>query len=403
MTTLSIRDAARERPDGPAIITKRRTYSFAECAREIAGLDDRDHVTADPTPRTILAVYRALEARRPLALIHAKQAPAIQARQRELVHDIPAGTAFVLFTSGTTGESKGVCLSRDGIIAAARASEGRLGWRDDDAWLLALPMAHAGGLSIVVRCLLARKPLILVEEGDSLAELAAAATIASLVPAQLAELADQAPGKLRAIILGGAAAMPALVDRAVARGWPVLPSYGLTETFGQIATARYPGGPLELLDRVEIVATEPITIRTPQLATSYLHGEAIAPELRTSDLGELAGSTLTVIGRHDDVINTGGEKVHPLEVERVLTATPGVTAACVFGVPDSHYGAVVAAIISTSGQFDRAHAYLTWHAQLAPHARPRRLAIVDKLPALPSGKPDRRAIAALPTEPITYQ
>ncbi|MFT3693196.1 MAG: AMP-binding protein [Kofleriaceae bacterium] len=398
--TLSIRDAAREHPDAPAIITSSKTYSFAECARAIDALPDRDYLIAEPTVATIFAVYRALETARPLALIHSKQAPAIQDRQRALVHDVPAGTAFVLFTSGTTGDSKGVCLSRDAIIAAARASEARLGWRDDDCWLLALPMAHSGGLSIVVRCLLARKPLILVEH--SIEREMSIATIASLVPAQLAELVEGSPQNLRAIILGGAAAMPSLVERAVSRGWPVLQSYGLTETFGQIATATTPGGPLELLPGVVITATDPITIRAPQLATQYLHGAAIAPELRTSDLGELVGETLTVLGRHDDVINTGGEKVHPLEVERVLVATPGVTAACVFGVPDSHYGAVVAAIVSTSEQFDRTHAILTWHAQLAPHARPRRFAIVDRLPALPSGKPDRRAIAALPTEPLHY-
>ena len=250
----------------------------------------------------------------------------------------------------------------------------------------------------------------MLHEGDfapaRVAELIAAArpTLASLVPAQLAELIAHAAGALRAIILGGAAAMPALVDAAVAAGWPVYPSYGLTETFGQLATATRPGGPLVVLPGVEIESLETLTIRAPQLATSYLDGQAIAPELVTSDLGELdADGTLRVLGRRDDMINTGGEKVHPFDVERVLTTTPGVRAACAFGVADERFGRVVAAVIVGDDRFDQASALEHWRHALPSYARPRWLARVDTLPLLPSGKPDRRAIAALPIEVVAYR
>ncbi|MEO8846956.1 MAG: AMP-binding protein [Kofleriaceae bacterium] len=405
---LSIRAAAAEHGERAAIITRERTWTFAECAATIV---DEDHVVAEPSVATILAIYSALEAQRPLALIHAKQPAEARAEQQRAfaAAEVPTDTAFVLFTSGTTGTSRGVVLSRAAIVAAAAASEARFGWRDDDRWLLALPMAHAGGLSIVVRCLIARKPVVL-HEGDfdpaRVAELIAIAhtTLASLVPAQLTELVGMPHALLRAVVLGGAAAMPALVDAAVAAGWPVYPSYGLTETFGQIATATRPGGPLVVLPGVTISTADTLTIRAPQLATSYLGGPAIAPELVTSDLGELDDDgTLRVLGRRDDLINTGGEKVHPLDVERVLTTTPGVRAACAFGVADERFGRVVAAVIVGDERFDRASALEHWRHALPSYARPRWLARVDNLPLLPSGKPDRRAIAALPIEVVAYR
>jgi O-succinylbenzoic acid--CoA ligase len=404
---LSIADAARE--GGVAVIANDRAYTYAECAgaelhRTISSSASHQSSRtravwiAEPRVATICAIYQALEAHQPLALIHPALPEATRREQQRAFEaaTLPPDTAFVLFTSGTTGTSRGVVLSRSAIIAAARASEARFGWRDDDRWLLALPMAHAGGLSIVIRCLLARKPIV-IHQGD--ARLTAKATLASLVPAQLTEMHRGSPGPLRAVVLGGAAAMPTLVEAAVAAGWPIYPSYGLTETFGQIATATYPGGPLELLPGVEVDVRDTIAIRAPQLATCYLDGTAIAPELVTSDLGRLDGTVLRILGRRDEMINTGGEKVHPLDVERVLTATPGIRAAVVFGHPDERFGHVVAAVVV--GDFDLAAAQQLWRAQLPSYARPRQLLRVDALPLLPSGKPDRRLIATLPVEPIS--
>jgi O-succinylbenzoic acid--CoA ligase len=236
-------------------------------------------------------------------------------------------------------------------------------------------------------------------------------TLASLVPAQLAQLLEDASWrpspKLRAVLLGGAAAPPALVAAALARGVPVLQTYGLTETFGQVATARVPGERPVPLPGVEIVAgtreePAPIRIRGQMLATRYLDGTPIAPELVTADLGFLDGEQLVVLGRADDVIISGGENVHPTQVEAVLAATPGVRAAAAFAVSDPRWGQIVAAAIATAPGFDREGALAYWHAQLPPHARPRRLATLDELPRLPSGKIDRRLVATVPTAPVDY-
>jgi o-succinylbenzoate---CoA ligase len=403
---LSIAAAARELPDAPAIITRDRVLTFAECARALPSPSRA--IIAHASVDTILAVYAALEAEQPLALVHAKLPADEQARQL----DVPALSrelAFVLYTSGSTGRAKGVMLSRAAIIAAADASAAGLGWRSDDRWLSCLPMAHSGGLSIVVRCLIARKPVVLHDaELDATAVLELArtrrATLASLVPTQLAGFGDATPpSAMRAVILGGAAAAPALVAAAVARGWPILPSYGLTETFGQIATAREPGGAPVVLPGAQIIAGETLRVRGDMLATGYLGGAAIAPELVTADLGSVdADGTVHIAGRRDDVIVTGGEKVQPLDVEAVLAATPGVRTACAFGSPDDRWGAIVCAAIAVDAPFDLAAARASWHAALATHARPRRIAIVEQLPLLPSGKLDRRAIAQLRTEPIAY-
>jgi O-succinylbenzoic acid--CoA ligase len=402
--TLSIVAAAADAGDAPAIITATRALTFAECA---GAVPPSRTLVATPNIDTLLAIYAALEAQHPLALLHAKHVEVARESALVAAAALPDDTAFVLFTSGSTGPARGVVLSRAAIVAATTAS--RLGWRAGDRWLCCLPLAHAGGLSIVVRCLAARTPVVLLDgdfDPDRVLALAcdARATLLSLVPAQLAALADRAaPPALRAVLLGGAAAAPSLVARAVAAGWPVLPTYGLTETFGQVATATEPGGPPIVLPGVTITAADTLRIRGPMLATAYLDGEAIAPELVTADVGTLAGDALHVRGRRDDVIITGGENVHPVEVEAVLAATPGVRAACVFGVPDARWGQLVAAAIVADRELDLDAARARWHAQLPAHARPRRLAHVAELPHTPSGKIDRRRAAELATTALEYR
>jgi o-succinylbenzoate---CoA ligase len=365
-------------------------------------------VIASHSGETVGAVRAAFSERRPIALLHAKASADEVARQRALIDaaTFEPSDAVVLFTSGSTGPSRGVVLSRQALLANAEASAARLGWRDNDRWLVCLPLAHAGGLSIVIRCLLANRRFVL---GD-VAQIADA-TIASLVPAQLAQLLQDPrwlpSPKLRAVLLGGAAAPPPLIEAALARGVPVLQTYGLTETFGQVATARVPGGRPVPLPGVELIAgtreaPAPIRIRGPMLATRYLDGEPIAPELVTADLGFLDGDELHVLGRADDVIISGGENVHPTQVEAVLAATPGVRAAAAFGVNDERWGQIVAAAISVEPSFDRSRALDLWYSQLPPHARPRLLATVRELPRLPSGKIDRRTVATVPTSPVHY-
>ena len=372
-------------------------------------------VVAVPTVETIREVYAALAAREPIALLHPASTAEEQARLREILSRSRLGgdDAIVLFTSGSTGPAKGVVLSRPGLVAAADASAALFGWQEADRWLCCLPLAHSGGLSIAIRCLLGKKTIVLRDDDTPIAHAleARGVTLASLVPAQLAALLDdpawRPPAKLRAVLLGGAAAPDALVAAALDRGVPVRLTYGLTETFGQVATARAPGELPQPLAGVTITggtadAPALLRVRGPMLASRYLDGTPIAPELVTADLGYVAADGVHVVGRADDVIITGGENVHPAQVEAVVTSTPGVRAGVAFGVADPRWGHVVAVAVTTDAAFDPTEALAAWYRALPPHARPRRLAVVDTLPILPSGKLDRRSIASLPTSPIDY-
>jgi o-succinylbenzoate---CoA ligase len=132
-------------------------------------------------------------------------------------------------------------------------------------------------------------------------------------------------------------------------------------------------------------------------------GPPIEPELVTRDLGFIEAGALHVVGRADDMIISGGENVHPTAVEMVLAATPGVRAAAVFGLADTIWGQLVAAALVIDVDFDPTAALAGWYEVLPPYARPRRLVVVDVLPRLPSGKLDRRALAALPSTPVAYR
>ncbi|MEZ4399340.1 MAG: AMP-binding protein [Kofleriaceae bacterium] len=411
--TLSIRDAARSAGATPAVITPTATITFAELAARAdaaelptAGPGRASPLVATADLATVVTVCAALERHLPLALVTARTPAAERAAlvARVAAAEVAPTTAFVVFTSGSTGRAKGVCLSRAAALGAAAASAAHLGWRADDAWLAPLPLGHVGGLAVVVRCLVARRPIILDDAG---ALAGPTATLASLVPAQLVALLDD-PGwrpspRLRAVLLGGAAAPPALVARARARGVPVRPTYGMTETFGQVATADATtpqdavGVPLPgvRITAGTAAAPAPVRVHSPGLMDGYL--DEPTPDLTagfaTRDLGYLRDGQLVVVGRVDDVIITGGENVYPQPLEASLVAIPGVAAAAVVGLADARWGQVIAAAIVVGPGYARA-ALDAEVARWPPHQRPRRWLELPALPRLASGKVDYPAIAA---------
>ena len=326
---------------------------------------------------------------------------------------VPVGPAAdplaILFTSGTTGRSKGAVLSAAAFAAAADASALNLGWRDDDRWLLALTPAHVGGLSILIRCLRARRTVVL---GPVAPETIARhrVTLVSLVPTQAQRLLAAGwspPAHVRALLLGGGPAPPALLAATDDGGWPVLTTYGLTEACAQVTTQR-PGtrnrgergsGPPLPGVGVRISAAGTIQVGGPTLMTGYLHHAAPFTEdgwLETGDVGRLDDAgCLHVLARRSDLIVSGGENVYPAEVEAVLLEVPGVTAACVFGVADEDWGQIVCAALVCQGQGpDDEAVKMHLAARLAGFKRPRRVARLDALSVAGSGKIDRAATAA---------
>ncbi len=434
--SLSVIEAAARTPTAVALIIDGQAISFADLAarvrerqQELAGASHglARAIVCRPVLASLLELYACMESHLPVALLSPKLSPEREGALRTAIASFRPtdGALAIVFTSGSGGEPKGVELSRRAFEAAANASAARLGWREDDRWLLGLSFAHIGGLSIITRCLAARRPAVVVSANRfSASEVAHAlqrdrATLLSLVPTQLHQFLELAPAwkppeHLRAVLLGGAAADPALVKTGRARGWPLLLTYGMTETCSQIATQPptesedetsappLPGFELRIVD-------DGIQVRSPTLLTTYqpigVHPDPRTADgwLVTEDLGRIdTRGRLEVLGRRDDVIVTGGEKVMPLEVERVLASSAGIRAVSVFGIADAVWGQLVAAAIVLDAQaLDLRGLRETIRSRLSSFQRPRRLAILDELPLSPSGKVDRRALARLSPERLT--
>ena len=259
----------------------------------------------------------------------------------------PSDAASVLFTSGTSGQPKGVRLTIDNWEAAANASMQHLGHGPADTWLLALPLHHVAGLSILVRSAYAGGSVRMLPGFDPVTfatHLRRGVTVVSMVPTMLSRVLDVDPGPydgLEAVLLGGGPIPDRVLDRAGAAGLPVLPTYGLTETAGQVATLR-PGAPLENKAHplpgviLRIDPDDRIAVRGPMLSPGYVGEPDRGAEdwLVTGDLGTIDDDgALRVTGRADTIIVSGGENIDPVVVEAALLGVGGCPGS-VGGRPD---------------------------------------------------------------------
>jgi O-succinylbenzoic acid--CoA ligase len=340
----------------------------------------------------------------------------------------PDDDLFLVPTSGSFGQPKVARLTHRAVLAAAAALTERLPFGPQDRWILTLPLSHVGGLSVVTRCLCARRAIVLVPRFTEDAVWTAMArdggTRLSAVPA-IADrllLADRQGqlARLSLVMLGGQAA-PLALRRALAEaGVPAVASYGLTESCAA-ATCESPHDAGRLLpgcgtalrgvtvtisgdDGTARPAGTPgrILLAGPALLAGYAGQPGVAVldsagRLDTGDLGWLDDAgRLHVQGRRAEVIATGGEKVVPGVVEAALREHPGVRDAVVFGRPDARWGAIVcAAVEGQAALHDDASLPALLATLLPPWARPRQMAVFDALPRLNTGKVDRRGTPAL--------
>jgi O-succinylbenzoic acid--CoA ligase len=342
----------------------------------------------------------------------------------------PDDTALILFTSGTTGEPKGVRLTPGNLVSSAVSSAFRLGVSPGDRWLCCLPMYHMGGLAPTVRSALYGTTLLVQREFDADATAAVLAeegiTGVSLVPTQLSRLLDagvEAPD-LRTILLGGAPAPETLLDRAAEAGLPVYPTYGLTETASQVATAlpqdvkNHPGTvgqPLfgttvRLVDGGEPVERGregEIVVDGPTVTPGYLEaGRDSFSEFgfHTGDLGRRdEDGRLWVLGRLDDTIITGGELVAPAEVAARLRRVPGIESAAVVGLEDEEWGERVSALLvagpdAPDHETLRERVLAHCRDALADYKHPKTVGFADAIPRTHSGTIDRERVRALLAE-----
>lgn len=327
--------------------------------------------------------------------------------------DVADEVALVVSTSGSTGDPRGVLLSTAALRASATATADRLA--GPGQWLLALPLQHIAGLQVLVRSVIAGTSPVVVPDGPfrppsfvaTTSRLGPGPRYTSLVPTQLVRLLDDAAGTdaLRtfdAVLVGGAATGADLLGRARAAGVRVVTTYGMSETCGGCV---YDGVPLDGVT-VRLDDEGRVLLSGPVLALGYADGvqEPFVHLdgrrwMRTSDLGTWLDGRLTILGRADDVLVSGGAKVSPHAVEAALEPLGEVV---VVGLPDDEWGQVVVAVVvprpGTTPTLAQARAAVTERLGAA-HA-PRHLVVTGSLPLRGPGKIDRRAAQQLAHELI---
>ncbi len=366
-------------------------------------------LTVVPASQVSLAtVEQALSGAAPLAVLPEGPSAVVDAALAVLRPDEPLeeGADLAVLTSGSTGCGQAVLLPAAAVRASAEATCARLG--GVGSWLLALPVSAVAGLQVLCRSVLAGRPPTVPEPGECLtsavARMPEGRRYTALVPTQLHRLLDSDADALRsfdAVLVGGAATDPALRARAEAAGVRIVRTYGMTETAGGCV---YDGVPL---DGVQVrIRDGGVELAGPVLGLGYRLDPAASAEafvdgwFRTRDAGQVVDGRLEVTGRLDDVVVTGGVNVAPQAVEARLREHPDVVDAVVFGRPDDEWGTrVVAAVVPVRGAAPALPELRAWVAdRLGGPAAPRELHLIDTVPTLHTGKPDRRAVAALTPE-----
>lgn len=345
----------------------------------------------------------------------------------------------IVYTSGSTGRPKGALLTYGNHWWNAVGSALNLGLRDDDCWLACLPLFHVGGLAILLRSVIYGHPVVIHASFEPRAVTRAiekeGVTIVSLVPTTLTRLLDQRgprpfPTNLRCLLVGGSPLSPSLRERCLAAGWPVTPTYGMTESASQLATVPLtetfqdvhgavgkPLFPVQIKivsrhDQTDAPSGSPgsILVRGPTISPRYWERETGPDDGRpggwfdTGDVGYIdEGGYLHVESRKGDIIISGGENVYPVEVENALAEHPDVLDAGVVGVDHEEWGeAVAAAVVLREGaSLAESDLIAFCRERIADYKIPRRMQFVSSLPRNAAGKILRDEVRDSIMQPIT--
>jgi acyl-CoA synthetase (AMP-forming)/AMP-acid ligase II len=332
---------------------------------------------------------------------------------------LDADTAAILYTSGTTGAPKGALMTHAAVRVLGHSLAGLLGLGQDDRSVLVLPVSHAFGLGCLLATLASGGSGVLLDPTFSLEPVLEAAeereaTVLHGSPALFTGLLKSRPEglpKLRTGFVGGAPCPPSVLELLDSAGMTVLNVFGMTE-IGAATGCRLddpahmrhatcgralPGYELRLSDASELLVRGPYVtpgyFRRPELtAAAFEDGW-----FRTGDIATIDDDGyLTISGRAKEVVNVGGMNVFPAEVEGFLQTHPEVSQAAVVGVPDERMGEALEAFVVPRPGATLEPADLLRYARprIAAYKLPYRINLVEALPLLASGKPDRKALAA---------
>ena len=333
-------------------------------------------------------------------LLNPRMPDAERARLEIMARRAPSLPGHVwIATSGTTGTLRLVALSKQALLASAAAVNRHLGAQTKDVWCRVLPEFHVGGMGIHARAFLTGSRVI-VSEWDASRFARREFTLSALVPAQVRDLVRarlRPPRSARAIVVGGGALTAELYRHARDLGWPLLPSYGMTETASQVATARSGSPSLRVLDHLTVRIDDGfIAVRGSSLFTGYATETGfVDPKIDgwfiTEDRGELAGDELRVFGRSGEFVKIGGESVDLKRLDAILDDVRGRAEAAVVPVPDERLGYVihVAMTDDVPGLVD------AFNSRVLPFERIRRVHIVANSPRSDLGKLLRSRLVAV--------
>jgi acyl-CoA synthetase (AMP-forming)/AMP-acid ligase II/thioesterase domain-containing protein/acyl carrier protein len=330
---------------------------------------------------------------------------------------------LLLPTPGTTGEPKIVPLSTRNLLSAAQALSDATALTGDDRYLSVMPLYHIHGIITCIASLL-RGGTVLATPGLHPTEFfgwmerfrptwySASPTVHHTVVARAASTGVRPRSSLR-FVRSQSAPLPERVASLLRDLFaaPVLNSYGMTEAAGQIASQRFSDPPVAgtvgrgagcdvaILDEhgspVAPGETGQIAIRGPNVFSGYDGMRADSVDwFLTGDLGRVdAESNLSITGRIRELINRGGEKVSPVEVDEAMLSHPRVTAAAAFAIPDPRLGEDIAAAVVSDGPVSDLELQAWVGGRLASHKVPRWILSVQALPTIGVGKVDRKGLA----------
>jgi O-succinylbenzoic acid--CoA ligase len=299
-------------------------------------------------------------------------------------------------TSGTSGAMKLAALSKQALLVSAAAVNRHLESTSGDVWCCVLPAFHVGGLGIHARAFLSGARVIESSWDPRAFAEREEVTLSALVPAQVSDLVRErlrAPRAMRAIVVGGGALDADLYREGRALGWPLLPSYGMTECCSQVATARGDSPALRLLSHVEVRtdAEGCLAVRSGALLSGYaVDDRFVDPKvngwLQTEDIGEVRDGELIVRGRRGAFVKIGGESVDLSRLDAVLEraiAEAGGGDAAVVAIPDDRLGHVIQLVWADG---DAAAIRAAFDAAVMPFERARAVHRVARIPRTALGK-----------------
>ena len=331
-----------------------------------------------PSTWSIPQIMRALEA----ALIGSGPALAFAPSK---FSKVPADVAVVIPTSGSTGNPKEVALSAQALRASARASHAYLGATRGQRWSLQLPTNHIAGVNVLVRA---------IELGSDIAD--ADYEYTSIVPTQLYRALQEQGEELlalqnaRAVLVGGAATSPDLLNSAREAGVHVVTTYGMSEMSGGCI---YNNTPLEGVE-VEIRESERIALRGPMQAKEYLGADNSLADsdgwFLTSDAGYIENGKIYVQGRVDDQIISGGEKISLSAIDGYLNSDPAIEfMSC--AIESREWGQQLC--LASSVDFDQKKISDALREKFGNHCVPKLFLHNIPLPRTSIGKPDRAILS----------